>query len=249
MVRAQAFVIHLEKAVARRPQVDVLLRALPLPACVIDAVDGRGLSESAVEAHYVPNLLRPRYPFALRRTEIGCFLSHRKAWAAICESGLEAGLIVEDDVALDDPGFRRAWALAMETMTPDDYIRFPFRSYTDKGRSVAETDGVRLLEPALPGAGMQVQLVGRAVAARLLERTVRFDRPVDSFIQMRWLTGVRTLAVQPSGIHEMGAALGGTLVQKKAKPLSEVVSRAVSRALYRSRLRMAALRHPVGTQR
>ncbi len=244
-MRAEAFVIHLESAAARRPQVDALLQALPLPARVIYAVDGRSLSDAAVDAVYLRGLHRPRYPFPLRRTEIGCFLSHRKAWAAICENGLEAGLIVEDDVAFDNPGFGRALALAVETMQPADYVRFPYRSYTDRGRVLAKKEGVGLLEPVLPGAGMQVQLVGREAAALLLERTEKFDRPVDSFIQMRWLTGVRTLAMQPSGIREIGAALGGTLVQKKAKPWSEVISRAASRALHRSRLRLAALRHPV----
>jgi hypothetical protein len=30
-------------------------------------------------------LHRPRYPFALRAAEIGCFLSHRRAWREILD--------------------------------------------------------------------------------------------------------------------------------------------------------------------
>lgn len=244
-MRANALVIHLAAAVRRRPQVDALLSRLPLPASVLDAVNGRLLSDEEVAVVYRPGTVHPRYPFALRRTEIGCFLSHRQAWRAIAEGGLDAGLIVEDDVELDDAVFGETLALALTAMRPGDYVRFPYRPYTDKGREVAAKGASRLIEPSHVGLGMQVQLVGREAARRLLDVTATFDRPVDALIQMRWLTGLRTLAARPSGVSEIGARLGGTLVQKKAKPPGEVVLRELARLLYRSRLRLASWRAPL----
>ena len=96
----EAFIIHLARAKARRPQVERILSACPVPAHVIDAVDGRALSTEELQAAYTRRSLHaPRYPFALSVGEIGCFLSHRKAWQAILDAGLDAGLVIEDSVS------------------------------------------------------------------------------------------------------------------------------------------------------
>ncbi|MFI0845402.1 glycosyltransferase family 25 protein [Mesorhizobium sp. IMUNJ 23232] len=240
-MKAEAFIIHLGRAEARRPQVDRLTATLPLPVNVVDAVDGMALGDDEIEAVYRRHLYGPRYPFALRKAEVGCFLSHRKAWQAIVDRGLDAGLIVEDDVEPVDGSFEAALALAMKTVRAGDYIRFPYRSHTDSGAEVAKAGEATLVEPAHVGLGMQMQLVGRQAAAELLKMTETFDRPVDTTIQMRWRAKVRILAVRPPAVRQIGHLLGGTIVQKKSKPLGEVLSREVKRAWYRLALRVAAI--------
>lgn len=236
-MRAEAFVIHLARAAQRRPQAERLVATLPLPARVIEAVDGRLLDAAVQAASYERGLHRPRYPFPLLPTEIGVFLSHRRAWQEIAARGLEAALIVEDDVE-PEASFGAALDLAMGEARPGDYVRFPYRAHTDRGRLLAERGGFALVEPRHCGAGMQMQLVTRKAAERLLDVTERFDRPVDSLLQMRWVTDVRMLAVRPGAIREIGGALGGTVTQRKQKALGEVVSRAVKRAIYRVALRV-----------
>ncbi|WP_394886402.1 glycosyltransferase family 25 protein [Mesorhizobium sp. AaZ16] len=240
-IRAEAFIIHLARAELRKPQVERLAATLPLPVNILDAVDGMALTEDEANAIYRHHLHRPRYPFALRKAEIGCFLSHRKAWRAIVDGGLDAGLIIEDDVEPDEELFVPALALAMKTIRPGDYIRFPYRSHTDSGAEVAKAGGVALVEPGHTGLGMQMQLVGRQAAAELLKATETFDRPVDTTIQMRWLADIRVLAVRPPAVRQIGHLLGGTIVQKKSKPLGEILSREVKRAWYRLALRAAAI--------
>jgi hypothetical protein len=58
---------------------------------------------------------------------------------------------------------------------------------------------------------------------------------------MRWLADIRVLAVRPPAVHQIGHLLGGTIVQKKSKPLSEILSREFKRAWYRLALRAAAI--------
>ncbi|NGN41223.1 glycosyltransferase family 25 protein [Mesorhizobium sp. CGMCC 1.15528] len=242
-MNAEAFIIHLQRAEGRRPQVEALKAMLPLTVNVIDAVDGLKLSESDIGAVYRRNVHRPRYPFELRAAEVGCFLSHRKAWQEIVDRGLDAGLIVEDDVQPEGEGFREALTMALKTIKPGDYIRFPYRSHTDKGREVAGWTGAMLVEPDHVGLGMQMQLVGRDAAAELLKATEIFDRPVDTTIQMRWLTKARILSVSPVCIRQIDHLLGGTVVQKKSKPLGEVISREIKRAAYRLSLRAVSYRN------
>jgi GR25 family glycosyltransferase involved in LPS biosynthesis len=235
----EAFIIHLKRAEKRAPQVESLQARLPLKTHVIDAVDGLLLDQDTVRSVYARHLHRPRYPFELRPAEIGCFLSHRTAWRRIVDGGLDAGLIVEDDVDFD-PAFPPALQSAITLMQPIDYVRFPYRSHTDKGPEVGADAHVSLHEPRLPGVGMQMQLVGRQAAQALLEATERFDRPVDTLIQLRSIPGMRILAARPICIRQIGEQLGGSVVQKKKKPLAESLSREIKRAAYRLALRSPA---------
>jgi GR25 family glycosyltransferase involved in LPS biosynthesis len=242
MIKAEAFVIHVKRAVKRRPQVDELVSKLPLATTVIDAVDGETLDDRTIDTHYKRKLHRPYYPFELRRNEIACFLSHRLAWQTILDRGLDAGLIVEDDVQPLDKIFPPMLELALETVQPEDFIRFPYRAYTDKGERVAGEEQANLVRPKLVGLGTQMQLVGREAAAELLRVTEVFDRPVDTTIQMRWLTRMRILATKPVAIREITMQLGGSVIQHRARrKRSEVLAREVKRALYRISVRALSM--------
>ncbi len=69
-MNAEAFIIHLQRAEGRRPQVEALKATLPLTVNVIDAVDGLKLSESDIDAVYRRIFHRPRYPFELRAADV-----------------------------------------------------------------------------------------------------------------------------------------------------------------------------------
>lgn len=238
-MRIEAFVIHLARAHQRRPQVERLCAALPMPTHIVDAVDGGALDDAAIAAVYERDLHRPRYPFALGKGEIGCFLSHRKAWQEIVERDLDAGLIVEDDVEVDIAGLNRLLGVARGCLRAADYLRFP-QKLNEAGRVVAAGDGVSIIEPRLVGLGMVMQLVGREAAAILLEATGRFDRPVDTTLQLRPSRDVRILSCAPVCVREVSVDMGGSTIQKKAKPIGEVVEREIKRAWYRAMLKVRA---------
>lgn len=120
----------------------------------------------------------------------------------------------------------------METVRPGDYIRFPRWTRGEKGGEIARQGGNAVMQPALPGLGMQMQLIGRDAAIALLAATKRFDRPVDTTLQMRWLHPVRMLSARPITIREIDFNLGGTVVQGK-KTLSDKLKREVLRPYYR----------------
>lgn len=243
MKRVEAMIIHLARAERRRPQVDNLLTGLPLPAGIIEGVDGNELSGAEIAAVYRRNLHRPRYPFPLRPTEVGCFLSHRKAWQAILDRNLDAGLIIEDDVAIDPALFNRLLDFSLANIENGDLIRFPYRQHTDKGSVVASEGNLSVVSPKLPGLGMQMQLVSAGGAAALLDATGIFDRPVDTTIQLPGLVKARLLVARPTCIRQIGHLLGGTVVQKTQKPIGEILSREIRRAAYRTAVRIRTLNH------
>lgn len=232
-MNAEAFIIHLGRAQGRLLQVEKLHATLLLPATVIEAVDAKDLSDEDIARVYRPKVRRPRYPFALRKTEIACFLSHRKAWQTILDRDLEAGLIVEDDVEVDSHRFPEMLNFALARGREDTVIRFPEKARGEAGSVVAHSRDLRLVEPRHPGLGMQAQLVGREAAKALLAFTESFDRPVDTTIQMQWLHGVRVLRALPVVVSEVDAALGGTTIQGKSKTVGEILSREFHRTVYR----------------
>ncbi len=232
-MKVAAFIIHLKRATKRGEHVRQLIGRLPVKAEIIDAVDALDMRDGDIDAVYERSLHSPFYPFKLRVSEVACFLSHRKAWQTIVDRNLDAGLVIEDDVDVDDAAFAAQLSQAIAVLQPADYIRFPRWPRGEKGPEIAREGAGSIIEPELPGLGMQVQLVGRDAAIALLAATERFDRPVDTTIQMRWLHPVRVLSARPITIREIDFNLGGTVVQGKNKTFLDRLGREILRPYYR----------------
>ena len=226
------FIIHLKRAIRRQPQVAWIQAHLPFGSSVVDATDGAQLTEAQRDS-YVTGLHQPAYPFGLRPGELGAFHSHRECWQRIVSGGHRAGLILEDDLEFEPSVFARAIRLAEAHAGEDAYVRFALRR-RESSAGVLATDGeIALIRPDVVALGAVGQLVGREAARRLLAATERFDRPIDTFLQMRWVHGVNVLSVWPSSLKEISADLGGSLIQQRT-PILTKLRREFARMWYRS---------------
>lgn len=230
-MRIGSFIIHLERAAGRRAQVGYLLETLPFDARVVAATDGADMSH-AEQAAYQPRMLRPHYPFHLLSGEIAAFHSHRRCWQGIIDCGLDAGLIVEDDVQLHATQFSRAITLATAQLAQGDFVRLPIKPREKPLVVVSEDGDMRLFVPKVIGLGMVAQIVTVTAARRLLAQTERFDRPVDTFVQLQWAHGVRVLTLWPSGVSEVSSRLGGSQIGRR-KSVPEKLHREIMRPVYR----------------
>lgn len=226
------YVIHLRKATLRGAQVEWISAHAPCPVTVIDAVDGSALSQSQRDS-YQQELYEPHYPFELRTGEIGAFHSHRACWKMIVQGEARAGLILEDDLDFVPDIFARAVSLAMSYGIEDAYVRFPLRQRETASTAIAIDGDIKLINPEVIALGAVGQVVGKEAARRLLTITEYFDRPVDTFLQMRWVHSVRVLSVWPSSLREVSANLGGSLIQKKTPQLNTKLLREWKRFWYR----------------
>lgn len=239
----EAFIVHLARATGRAAAVQAAAAAVGMPCTVVDAVDGQRLSQTELDAAYVPNGLHaPRYPFVLGRGEIACFLSHRKVWAEIVARGLDWGVVLEDDVAVDPQVIARAVAAVQARGVTSEYVSLQTRPVPD-GEVIHSHDGCDLHRVAPPPLRTSGQIVGRQAAERLLAVTARFDRPIDVFLQMTWVTGVPVLCANPSGISDWPEPMGGSVAQSKPRRgLGESLRREVARTIYRRRIAAIARR-------
>ncbi|MCO6387616.1 glycosyltransferase family 25 protein [Aliihoeflea sp. 40Bstr573] len=119
----------------------------------------------------------------LSRGEIACFMSHRRCWQALVESGESHGLVLEDDIFLGEGAApflrnadwfpREAGLVKLETYLAPTFIR-KAQVATVHGRAVHLLTGRHL------GAGAYA--LDAATARMLVELSATIDRQVDDFL-------------------------------------------------------------------
>lgn len=232
----RAFVISLPRLTDRRAHAARLAESLPVPTAILDAVDGRTLT-ARQRARHVAELHRPRYPFGLNEAEIACFLSHRAAWRAVVESGACRAIILEDD-AVPAATFAADLTRLMEDETGWSFVQLHSHNPPQHG---APFLGRRIL----PQLEMVGQVVTAEAALALLRASDRFDRPVDSFIQMTWKTGVPIHHLGRPVVVNGGGFFGGSTISRRLGGV-EKVRRSLIRPIYRAQLALMAARGAFG---
>jgi len=238
----KAFILHLDRAVSRKPNVEALAARLPIESEVVAAVDGARLSKQEVDLAYARRRFEPRYPFALSATEVGAFLSHRLAWRRIVDQGLDFAFIFEDDAEIDPTPFAALTEFVTAEQRTWDYVLLPAKPIPG-GTAVAQRGGLSLVRPDAPPLRAIAQIVSLGAAKRLLDRTLPFDRPVDTLMQMTWVTGQPVLVAWPSFVRDVSLETGGSTVQRKSMGLAERLRHEAMRPIYRARVLARYRRH------
>lgn len=229
----KCFIIHLKRAKKRKAYVDEIIKNLDMKSEVINAIDGKLLTEEKILRYYssIP-LFDPKYPFKLNKGEIGCFLSFRKVWKKIVDQELSAGLIFEDDASLDPIIFQKSLDSALKWITEFGYIQFQVREISKKSKVLATNKSIKLLEPSPTLLRCSAQLISYSTAKKLLQITKKFDRPVDTFLQTCWNTNIKVTSIEPSGVIDNTNASGGSNLSLQV-PLSKKLKQEYNRVKYR----------------
>jgi glycosyl transferase, family 25 len=202
---------------------------------VLAAVDGARLSAEEVDQAYARRRFRPTYPFPLTRTEVGVFLSHRAAWRRIVDDALDFAFIFEDDAQIDPASFAALFEFVTLERPAWDYVLLPAQPIRN-GTPVVSRGGLTLLRPDAPPLRAIAQIVSRDAAKRLLERTLPFDRPIDTLMQMPWVTGQPVLVASPSPVRDVSRETGGSTVQRKSLGFLDRLHHEAMRPIYRTQV-------------
>jgi glycosyl transferase family 25 len=231
----KAFILHLERATSRAATVESLRNTMAIESEVLAAVDGARLAPPEVDQAYARRRFRPHYPFPLTRTEVGVFLSHRLAWRRIVDDALDFAFIFEDDAEIDPSAFAALLDFVTLERPAWDYVLLPAQPIRN-GSPVASRGGLTLLRPDAPPLRAIAQIVSLAAAKRLLDRTLPFDRPIDTLMQMTWATGLPLLVASPSPVRDVSRETGGSTVQRKSMSLAERLRHEAMRPIYRAQV-------------
>ncbi|MCI5968134.1 glycosyltransferase family 25 protein [Helicobacter sp.] len=134
------FIINLASAKERREYISRLCRKYQLDYEIIEAVNGRELSGEEIERVSDAKRSHQLLGRTLTQGEIGCALSHKKAFERMFALGLEECVILEDDAWFDE---RLGYLLSLRNKLPKDLEVLLLGHY----RQVYLDDGFRVESP------------------------------------------------------------------------------------------------------
>ncbi|KAM9454975.1 procollagen galactosyltransferase 1-like [Clarias gariepinus] len=105
----EVFMINLLRRLDRRERMLRTLWEQEISCKIINAVDGKVLNDTQIQAlgiSMLPGYSDPYHGRPLTKGELGCFLSHYNIWTEIAERGLQRSLVIEDDLRFE-PFFKR----------------------------------------------------------------------------------------------------------------------------------------------
>ena len=224
------FVINLDKSTERMAKISKRLDELEIPFERMPAVYGADLSQEEIDKYYCPELNKKKYRRPLGLGEIGCYISHIKAWKAIIDRGLSCALILEDDIVIDE-----SLGQLIKTMSKFsdsfDVVKLYSKSNEPKLiESIPLGEGHQLCRFKKIPIGNQGQLVTFSGAKNLINTYGKFGRPVDEDIQHWWEANINVLGFLPSvvsprkstqsDIEEQGKRKGVTTFMGFAKNIT-----------------------------
>jgi GR25 family glycosyltransferase involved in LPS biosynthesis len=239
-MKLAVLIIHLKRAVDRRANVDRLVSQSVLPTFVMDACDARDLTDSTRNEIYRPRLLNPHYPFGMKNTEIACFQSHRQIWKEIIDRRLDGALVFEDDIEVEAPAIYEL----LDRLRGEKHEFIKFSKLKSVSDFKAEHMTIRRAPPTFPIVGAWCYYVSAYAARVFFDQSKVFDRPVDAFMQMTWITGVPQLVIDGGPMAEISRLLGGSTIQRAGNQSRlRKLWREIRRPLYRLELRAHFLWH------
>jgi len=236
----QLYVINLDRSSDRLAHITKVFGSLKLEFTRVSAIDGKLLSDEEF-THWTKER---NWPKPLTRTEVGCFLSHRKCLRLGLEHGDPYFAIFEDDVLLSPhaPLFLRnhKWIKAGTDIVKLDTASIKCMLQPLQKNGIESYRSSQLVSKHYCAGGY---IVSREAAKRLLAVTQQAFAPIDEIYFNPDCGILQTLNVQqivPAPVIQAG--LVSTIRQppkpkarRKSHPLSETLKREIRR-FYRRHL-------------
>jgi glycosyl transferase family 25 len=224
LARYKTIVISLVDQAERRSRMQKQLDAAGFDWFFLDGVKGSELGS------YPKDYDRQRrlayYGYDLSWGELGCLLSHRKAWQTVCDLD-QTCLILEDDVTLL-PHLQDCLDLANRLDGHWDLFRL--HSGQDKRPiKIAELGYLTVFENLDDPGSAAAFLIKPSAARALIEKSAPFFMMNDDFVEARFLHRQRILAVRP---YPFEAGWGDTTIADRRAPKMSAFAR-LQREIYR----------------
>lgn len=185
-------IINLEKDINRKEEITKLINQKlgGFYFSFIKAIDGKKLQESEIKANIDQEKRKKLFKRELSLGEIGCLMSHKKAYEALLKSDANAALILEDDAFFDDrlkeflshldelPSDLELLLLGHQRQVYED----GFRIESPYSRRFAKQIGKGILRRLVGnGNGGYGYLLTKKGAKKMLKATQKPFMPVDNY--------------------------------------------------------------------
>lgn len=188
----QTLVISLKDSLVRQQTVSRELAKTKLQWKFLDAVDGRKLDLSSVP--YNSNKVKRLLGFELMPSEIGCYLSHMKAWQSCVDSQITT-LIFEDDFVVSENFDELLETMLLQALNWD-IIRLQGLSECEDV-FLQKIGSYRLARNTSDPLGSTAYIVRPTAARQLLLHSLEIFEPVDHFLEHVEKHGLIVTAMKP----------------------------------------------------
>lgn len=193
------FVINLDSSKNKMAFMKNQLECAGLNYERISAVCGADFADAELKAVYSEKDNKKHYHRDLTLGEIGCYMSHRKAWQKMVAEHIELAVIVEDDVNIESSYF--ALADYIEILSSYDLIKLTDNQDISPANSrplstTAEVVSYNRIPNCTTG-----YIISISGAKKMLSRK-QFFRPVDIDIQFCYELNVSVVGCRPYSITE-----------------------------------------------
>lgn len=199
MMKYKVFVINLARSPQRMAHIAQQLEDAEVAFERIEGVDGNQLADAEIERVSPARLVRQHYYRDLNKGEVGCSLSHRKAWQKIVDDELDFAFVLEDDIDLES-NFADVVELMREL--PDsnwDFIKlYPMRKGSPKNiRQSVEYKNHQFISYHKLPLSNGAQVVSKQGARALLKNMSHVVQPVDGHLKSWWTLGIYPFGLIP----------------------------------------------------
>ena len=195
------WVVSLARATDRRAFVSTVYAELGIEPVVIDAVDGRALTDEQID-RYSEVRATFAYGRGLTRAEVAIALSHLALCRRMVDENVDDVVVLEDDVRptpalLDVLSERWSFPADLDVLTLHSLFDWATPTPVD-GRVIA--GGFRVCRYARTPMGTQAYLLRRRAARRLLDVGFPVRLPADELLFRRHPAGLLVYGIAPSPV-------------------------------------------------
>lgn len=201
------FIINLPKSVDRREYMENLCLENGLEPTIIEAVDGKTLSQNLISTVCNQQKAKQNMGRELMLGEIGCALSHKKIYQKMVDEDIDIALVLEDDVRFE-PLLNKV--LSSTELFPNTWELVLLGHYAghDKQKEITSpmsfwdshriNEEIKLGRLASYGYGTHGYLINQQGAKKLLKELEIIHRPIDHYTADDMM--VNTYAITPTVI-------------------------------------------------
>lgn len=192
MMDFQILVISLPEPNRRRETVALEMGKTSLSWKFLDATEGSLLTEPVFG--YDPRKVKRLLGFELTRRELGCFISHKRAWQECVEKNIIT-IVFEDDLYLL-PHFREVINFLVRECLDWDAVRLQGLNEVPQ-MIIKNIDKFALVENLNDPVGATAYIIKPSAAIKLLKAAQDIYEPLDHFLEHYLVHKVSFPAVYP----------------------------------------------------
>lgn len=191
MAKYRSFIITMKDREDHAKAILDRLRDFGSYATIVEAVDGQSISDEAFIRLVGRRVNCLKSKRLMSKGELGCWLSHKKAWRELGKETADFAFIFEDDVIIMDD--LTPIANALERLDGWDIVKL-YRKKTRRPLFKRQIgNGLALTASFSASSGTFAYAIRREVAERLYESHEEYQSPIDVAFRFRSRNRIRVL--------------------------------------------------------